>query len=237
MRYPIAAVAVAFVVTCWTARVCQGQATDAAHQRVTTAQKTLAKAEADLKAAKDKVDSAVQSTPEYSEAAKAKADAQAKYDAVLKAAAQSLQNSPAYKSAVEKKHEAELKRNAVKSDANATPEQRTEAATELLAASSAVTKLERDAGTADPAVAEAKTALAAANAKLAALRQDMEAKYKDDKDVQAASKVVEDDKTALEQAKKGLGTQQQSAAQNSSGGSGGGGGGHGGGGGGGGRKH
>ena len=175
------------------------------------------------------MDSSVQATPEWKDAVNARNDAQANYDAASKAAIQSLHSSPAYRAAVAGKLEVEKRREALKHDSDTTVEQRIEVATEALAASSAVSKLERGAGAGDPAVAEARNALVAANAKLAVLRQGVEANYKDDKEVQAAAKLVEDGKNALAQAKKDLAAQQAQAvaAQNS----GGGGGGHGGGGG------
>ena len=210
MRYPLAAVAVVLTISSGTARVCQAQitATERAQKGVTSALNELADAELTLKVAKARVDRSVQSTPEWSEAEKARTDAEAQLGAVSKAAAQSLQNNPAYKAAVEKKQEAEQKRDALKVDPSSTPEQRTLAAIEVLAAASVVTKLEREAISADPAVAQAKIALAAANAKLAALRKALEDKYKDDKDVQAAKKRLEDDKTALASVKKELAFRQ-----------------------------
>src|SRR5207249_360984 len=108
---------------------------------------------------------AFEGTSDWTDAATAIKDAQAKYESLTKPIIEALATKPAYMAAVAKKKAAEDKRDKLRNNPSASPEEVTKAASEVLADGNVVSKMERDALTADASIGEAKTAIVTANSK------------------------------------------------------------------------
>ncbi|HEX4793656.1 MAG TPA: hypothetical protein VH370_07695 [Humisphaera sp.] len=223
MRHAFTSCSLALVISIGSTIAFGQNNSDPSRQKVNDAQAKVTKDQKALAEAKNKVKAAFEGTSEWTDATTALKDAQAKFESLTKPIIEALQTKPAYMAAVAKKKAAEEKRDKLRNDPSATPDQITKAASEVLADGNAVSKMERDALAADPSIAEAKTAIATANSKIVELKKTEADQLKSDKDVAAAQKQIDDDQTALAQARKEYAAAQaaQAAAQANSGGGGG----------------
>jgi len=164
---------VVFVIATGIATVHAGSPTGPVYQaqkRVTDAESQLRKAKAALRRSGDKIRGQIEATPEYKQAAAAARTAQGKYNSAVKAAKKSLAQAPEYQQALHERDQRQNERDALRGRTDATPEQRTRAAVELLKAQQGVARIEQKAIDSDPAVTQAAEDLAQANAKLAELQ-------------------------------------------------------------------
>lgn len=138
--------------------------------------------------------------PEVVEATQAASKAKAAYDAVATPIAKSVESSTGYKTQLAAVTLADKHVDEVKAKPDTTPQQRMDAAKAALEAHNALTQMKTEALTADPKVAAAKKDYEAASQALAKVRQDLDATVKDDPDLVAAKKALDDAKAKTKEA-------------------------------------
>jgi hypothetical protein len=175
-----------------------------ARKEVEAAAADLRKANADVAAIVAKLHKEYETSPDAAGAVAALKAAQAELEATRAPVLKNVRDSAAYKSALAAKESAQADRDTVLADPSTSPEDRTHAATAVMEAGKAVTKLETDAVAANPKIAAAQSKLVAANTAWSALLKKFDETLKDNPDWQAAMKVVDDKKQVLASAQKTL---------------------------------
>ncbi|MFI5382267.1 MAG: hypothetical protein ACHRHE_23475 [Tepidisphaerales bacterium] len=190
------------------------------HDASDKAQQELTKATTDASKAQDTLNGIVPKLRKEFEASaswqSAQADlkaAQAEYDAARAPVLDALRQTPAYAAARDAKDKAEADRNAVVNDPASTTEQRMAAATAVLNAGTAVTKMEAEALAANTKVTAAHEKLIAANNKVQSLEKEFDASIRSNSDWKAARKAVDDANAKLAAAKLALQQAQAKEAQ------------------------
>lgn len=130
-----------------------------AKKRVSEADSQLRAARAGLVIEANRLMKASESTPQWQKASAALKDAQDHHSQAVRAVRAELAKKPEYKAAIAERNKAQEKREALRNDPTATPEQRTDAAIAVLAASSAVSKIEQRDLADDPGVSQAQSAI------------------------------------------------------------------------------
>ena len=147
-----------------------------------------AAARSQMEAARLKVVSAFEASPEWTAAQTDLKQLQTAHDEAAKPVLAALKEKPEYQKAVAAQEAARADVATHQEKPQATPEQLTAPATAALEASSEVTKLEQDALAADPKVTELKAKLTEATARIQQLTAQRDAAVLADADWQAAKR-------------------------------------------------
>ena len=186
-----------------------------AKKRLTEAQAESHRAALALSRAAEKIKKQVEGTPEWKDAAAGAREAQSAYTAAAKTVRDALEKGPEFKAAVAERDKRRAERDALRGDDKAKPEERTQAAVAALNADSKVSRMEKDAVAADPAVVRAKQLMQLAQLKLLARRKEFEELAAKDETYQAAKQRLEAANTQVADAQKQLtqAKQEQAAAE------------------------
>lgn len=184
-------------------------------KQLAEAQSAVTKAKVAVTLAARKIQRQFEATAEWKKADAALKAAEARHAAAERVARAALQESPAFKQAVAERGKREAELNALKSAEERDEPAIAAASIALLKAVETTSRLDHDALAADPKVAEAKTALDAATADLAALRKTEVQRVNDDPAFQAARDQLRQASAAYAQAAGDLARarQQQAAAE------------------------
>jgi hypothetical protein len=167
------------------------EASKAARAEVRDRTRVLREAEHEMRQIAMRAQKDFEHSGEYLAAEEAVKEAQAKLDALTTPILTAVRTDPAYQAALAEKQRRQDRLRELKAAAPVTPEQLQAGAAAVLEAGKAVTQIEADALAAEPAVAEARAALAEATARLTALRDGVDDQVRADPDWQNARAQVE----------------------------------------------
>ena len=217
MRYraSLLSVLAASFLLCTAALGADSDAVMQAKKRVTEADSQVRKAKVGAKQEADRIVRALEATPPYVQANGDLKAAQAKYAKATAKAKSALAADPKYKQAVAERTRLQMEKERLRSDPAATPEQRLKAATDTLAASAEVAKLEQQAIEEDGDATKAKAAMTQAQYTLEELKRSALAQAAKDPGLLAAKQKVDAANLQLADAEKGLQEvrKQQAAAE------------------------
>lgn len=169
-------------------------------KRVAEARSAVTKAKVAVTLAARKIQKEFEATPDWKKADAASTEAQARYSAAARAARAALEKTPAYQQAVAERGRRQAELNALKAAEERDEKAIAAASVALLKAVETTSRLDHQALTTDPKVAEAKAAADTAAAALAELRQAEVQKVKDSPEFQAARQQLQQASAAYDQA-------------------------------------
>lgn len=188
------------------------------HAGSAKARADIAKAEVDLKKAKDgfaviggTLRKDLENSAEWKGAQATVKQAQADFNGSRDVVIKQINEKPDYKTALQRKEDAEKQRDALGEDAGIN--KKAEAALAVLNSGKAVTEMESAAIAADPKASQAKKNLTEAADKLAAIEKQFEETMKQNPKYTAAKKAVDDAEKKLATAKADLATATQKEAK------------------------
>jgi hypothetical protein len=157
----------------------------------------VAKAQADMDAAEHKVRGQFESTSDWTTAQAAVDKAKAALSDARDAVSKKLKEQTVYQSALTANHSAETELDRLHKSGSASSQELTDAAAAAMSTRLAVSKLETDAYSTDPAASAAKTELDHATVAIADLRKKEHAAVEADTDWQAAKQRYDEAKSKL----------------------------------------
>jgi chromosome segregation ATPase len=158
----------------------------------------LGKAQTDLTLVVGKLRAAFETSPDFVAALEAVKQALAVYDAAKDKVREALKaSSPDYAAAVKVRDDAKAQQEQLKGDADASAQQRSDAASAFMQADSAVNKVETEAFDADQPTKDAKAAYEAALAKLNEMRKTFEQSLPQNGDFTTAKSAVDTEQKAV----------------------------------------
>jgi hypothetical protein len=172
----------------------------AARKKVNALKGEQAKCEAAVRAIVQKLDAVFRGTAEWKAAEAEYKQAQAEYDAITKTILEMVRKCTEYCAAKADKESAQKHMESLRSMGGSTPELVAAAAAEVMGIGTTMTAMETKALEAEPRYPPAKERLAAATARLAALKAAFDESCKSDPNWQGARKVADAARDKLRQA-------------------------------------